>query len=82
VVAAAATLLLVATQPTLAVAMEAQELYLPASQTGAFLDTTQAAAVDQEIVCLAVLLAQAVAALAAQEVEDLLVPQVLSGLEL
>ena len=69
---AAATLVLVATQPTLAAAMEAQELYLPASQTGAFLDTMQAVAVDQEIVCPAVLQAQAVAGLVAQEVEDLM----------
>jgi hypothetical protein len=55
------TLLLVATQPTLAAAMEAQELYSLASQTGAFLDTMQAAVADQEIVCPAVLQAQAVA---------------------
>jgi hypothetical protein len=81
-VAVAVTLLLVATQPTLAAAMEAQELYSLASQTGVFLDTMQAVAVDQEIVCPAVLQAQAVAALAAQEVEDLMVLLDLLDLEL
>jgi hypothetical protein len=73
VAVAAATLVLVATQPTLAAAMEAQELYSLASQTGVFLDTMQAVAVDQEIVCPAVLQAQAAAALVVREVEVLMV---------
>ena len=70
---AAATLVLVATQPTLAAAMEAQELYLPASQTGVFLDTMQAAVADQEIVCPVALQAQAVAVLVVREVGVLMV---------
>ena len=44
---------LAATQLTHAAAMEVRELYLPAFQTGAFLDTTQAAAAGVEIPYLA-----------------------------
>ena len=65
-------LALVATQATLVAAMAVQELSLPASQTGAFLDITQAAVADLEIACLVALQAQAAAALAVREVEVLM----------